>query len=252
MFWIGRAQALRLEELARRCSLPFEAGYVVNDVPRVTHAWEYVFGLTAPALRGRGTVLFLLPQPAAQALPTCGGTRTVLRAIERIFEAGGYNVKLCFCDAAMEVVVGDAARLGLAQLARFGELSDPAGLELVWEQGRFCCDVMVATGWQTFGAAARYRSCAHMQLFFCQDLEHLFPSIPAGLQALVEAFYAQPDMATITMSRYLAEELERRGYSKLRSLGFGVDTAVYRPPAGAARGRGVSASGSIRPRAGWC
>lgn len=259
MFWMGRdlaSDAVRLLDASEAAEEEerFEPGLVKNEAPRVTHAWEDLFGLLAckgrrgageGGLLGRHTVTFLVPLARE---PTSGGGRTLARMVQALHADWRFGVRLAFCGNEGRLESADQAVASFWNLVSYGEIRDAHRIDLANVRRPFPlppdgdvnddasvlgdllydADVVVATGWQTFAAAERTRGRARLA-FFCQDLEYEFPQVKAGgagLEAGVRAFYdARRRPFTITMSRWLAEKLHDHGSGSSRNGDSGNERA---------------------------
>lgn len=89
-------------------------------------------------------------------------------------------------------------------------------------------DVHVVTGWQTFKKGTKRFKRGDRVVFFCQDLEYLFPAVRRGGEAFtrtIRKFYDLP-IPTFTMSRYLEHKCQRPG-KLVASTNLNVETDVY-------------------------
>jgi hypothetical protein len=229
MFWMPQTIAKHAVAVFQAQQLPFEERYVTNVVARVTHSWEYLFGIMAhqlgSGLIGRQTVLFLLPEIGDPF--TNPKTRKIIKMMYHLHTRPQYNVKVAFCTSGSEKYPLSLSKRFIANMLRYPDSDNTPFIDNAHERHNFKCDVVVCTSWETFklGQSLRKDGNAHGILFFCQEPEDM-PSSAGKSQNAIQSFYDDKEIPAITMTRYLARKVEEAG-RVARPIPLDIKQLVY-------------------------
>lgn len=212
----------------------FEKGRIINNVPRYTHSWEYLYGLFCPKM-GIINVLFVLhasvKSNSNDYKPVCGGTRTLLKFINKLAKETKYNIKICFVDNGPKLVTDPKQIAMMREYIKMYNVIDNINDICFFENDINNFDFIVVTGWQTYSYGFNlYRDGHGPLIHFCQDKEFLFEDVEKNknIREYVKNFYEYPSVYTISVSNYLTNYMAKlRGDKMSFGTRLGYDVNSY-------------------------
>lgn len=198
----------------------FESGYIINDIERHTHKWEYIFGILVQKLgyqhlSEKPHILLLYPElDTEDTLCISGGQRTIQSRAEHL-QSLGYQVSLVPCGTKNINLKNQRDAIYRYDEMKYVHLLDQHNVHTL-------TSIIIGTGYQTLPLLEQSQS--NTKIWFIQDREELFQGVDKNTQKLVKNSYSK--YTNIAFGDYLFRHSKSQNDSTYLNH-FGVNTDIY-------------------------